>query len=169
MLGDDQPVILQLLEITPALDALKGVAMELEDCAFPLLAGIEQTDDPNVAFGDIDAALLVGARPRSKGMERKDLLEANGAIFTVQGRALDDVAKRTVRILVVGNPANTNAYIAMRSAPGLARENFTAMLRLDHNRALSQLASKSGKPVDSVDKLIVWGNHSTTMYPDYRF
>jgi len=143
--------------------------MELDDCAFPLLAGMVAASDPKVAFRDIDVALLVGARPRSKGMERKDLLEANGAIFTGQGRALDEVAKRTAKILVVGNPANTNAYIAMRSAPGLPRENFTAMLRLDHNRALSQLASKTGKPVDSIDKLIVWGNHSPTMYPDYRF
>jgi malate dehydrogenase len=169
MLGKDQPVILQLLEITPALQALRGVVMELEDCAFPLLAGVVTSDDPKVAFKDIDIALLVGARPRSKGMERKDLLEANGAIFTVQGKALNEVAKRSVRVLVVGNPANTNAYIAMKSAPDLPRENFTAMLRLDHNRALSQLASRTGKPVDSIEKLIVWGNHSPTMYPDYRF
>ncbi len=169
MLGRDQPVILQLLEITPALNALKGVVMELDDCAFPLLAGMVQSDDPNVAFKDADIALLVGARPRSKGMERKDLLEANGAIFTVQGKALNDVAKRSVKVLVVGNPANTNAYIAMNSAPDLPNENFTAMLRLDHNRALSQLASKTGEPVDSIEKLIVWGNHSPTMYPDYRF
>jgi malate dehydrogenase len=169
MLGKDQPVILQLLEITPALPALRGVVMELEDCAFPLLAGVVQTDDPMVAFKDIDVALLVGARPRSKGMERKDLLEANGAIFTVQGKALDAVAKRDVKVLVVGNPANTNAFIAMKSAPSLKPECFTAMLRLDHNRALSQLASKTGKAVDSIEKLIVWGNHSPTMYPDYRF
>ncbi|HWQ39751.1 MAG TPA: malate dehydrogenase [Burkholderiales bacterium] len=169
MLGKDQPVILQLLEITPALTALRGVVMELEDCAFPLLAGLVVTDDPKVAFRDCDIALLVGARPRTKGMERKDLLEANGAIFTVQGKALEEVAKRTVKVLVVGNPANTNAYIAMKSAPGLARENFTAMLRLDHNRALSQLAAKSGKPVQSIERMIVWGNHSPTMYPDYRF
>lgn len=169
MLGKDQPVILQLLEITPALQALKGVVMELEDCAFPLLAGVVISDDAKVAFKDIDIALLVGARPRSKGMERKDLLEANGAIFTVQGKALNDVAKRGVKVLVVGNPANTNAYIAMKSAPDLPRENFTAMLRLDHNRALSQLATKTGKPVDAIEKLIVWGNHSPTMYPDYRF
>jgi malate dehydrogenase len=169
MLGKDQPVILQLLDITPALPAVKGVVMELEDCAFPLLQGVVVTDDPKVAFKDIDYALLVGARPRSKGMERKDLLEANGAIFTVQGRALDEVAKRDVRVLVVGNPANTNAYIAMKSAPGLPKKNFTAMLRLDHNRALSQLAGKSGKPVDSIEKMVVWGNHSPTMYPDYRF
>ncbi len=169
MLGPDQPVILQLLEITPALNALNGVVMELDDCAFPLLAGVVQTDDANVAFKDADIALLVGARPRSKGMERKDLLEANGAIFTVQGNALNKVAKRAVKVLVVGNPANTNAYIAMRSAPDLPRQNFTAMLRLDHNRALSQLAAKTGAPVDSIQKLIVWGNHSPTMYPDYRF
>ncbi|MBA2690501.1 MAG: malate dehydrogenase [Burkholderiales bacterium] len=168
MLGKDQPVILQLLEITPALPALKGVVMELEDCAFPLLAGIVQSDDPKVAFKDVDVALLVGARPRTKGMERKDLLEANGAIFTVQGKALNEVANRGVKVLVVGNPANTNAYITMNSAVGLPRENFTAMLRLDHNRALSQLAAKTGKSVDKFDKLIVWGNHSPTMYPDYR-
>jgi malate dehydrogenase len=169
MLGKDQPVILQLLEITPALQALKGVVMELEDCAFPLLAGVTISDDPKAAFRDCDIALLVGARPRSKGMERKDLLEANGAIFTVQGRALNESAKRSVKVLVVGNPANTNAYIAMKSAPDLPREGFTAMLRLDHNRALSQLAAKSGKPVQSMEKMIVWGNHSPTMYPDWRF
>jgi malate dehydrogenase len=169
MLGPDQPVILQLLEITPALNALKGVVMELDDCAFPLLAGVVQSDDANVAFKDVDIALLVGARPRSKGMERKDLLEANGAIFTVQGKALNDVASRDVKVLVVGNPANTNAYIAMKSAPDLPSGNFTAMLRLDHNRALSQLAAKTEQPVDSMEKLIVWGNHSPTMYPDYRF
>ena len=171
MLGKDQPVILQLLEIPDekAQAALKGVIMELEDCAFPLLAGVVPTADAKVAFKDADVALLVGARPRSKGMERKDLLEANGAIFTVQGKALNEVAKRSVKVLVVGNPANTNAYIAMKSAPDLPRESFTAMLRLDHNRALSQLAAKSGKPVDSIEKLIVWGNHSPTMFPDYRF
>jgi malate dehydrogenase len=169
MLGKDQPVILQLLDITPALPAVKGVVMELEDCAFPLLAGVVITDDPKVAFKDTDYALLVGARPRSKGMERKDLLEANGAIFTVQGRALDECANRNVKILVVGNPANTNAYIAMSSAPGLPKKNFTAMLRLDHNRALSQLAAKTGKQVDQIEKMVVWGNHSPTMYPDYRF
>lgn len=171
MLGKDQPVILQLLEIPDerAQAALKGVIMELEDCAFPLLAGVVPTADPNVAFKDADIALLVGARPRTKGMERKDLLEANGAIFTVQGKALNAVAKRSVKVLVVGNPANTNAYIAMKSAPDLPRESFTAMLRLDHNRALSQLALKTGKPVDSIEKMIVWGNHSPTMYPDYRF
>tara|TARA_B110000483_G_C18181678_1_gene537287 strand:+ start:120 stop:1106 length:987 start_codon:yes stop_codon:yes gene_type:complete len=169
MLGKDQPIILQLLEITPALNALKGVVMELEDCAFPLLAGVVQSDDPMVAFKDIDIALLVGARPRSKGMERKDLLEANGAIFTGQGQALNAVANQDVRVLVVGNPANTNAYIAMKSAPDLPSRNFTAMLRLDHNRALSQLSTKSGQSVDSIKQLIVWGNHSPTMYPDYRF
>ena len=169
MLGKDQPVILQLLEVTPALGALKGVAMELDDCAFPLLAGIVQTDDPNVAFKDADIALLVGARPRGKGMERGELLAANAAIFTVQGKALDAVAKRTVKVLVVGNPANTNAYIAMKSAPGLDPSCFTAMLRLDHNRALSQLSAKTGKPVASISKMVVWGNHSATQYPDYRF
>ncbi len=169
MLGKDQPVILQLLDIPAAVGAVRGVVMELEDCAFPLLAGVVVTDDPSTAFKDADYALLVGARPRSKGMERKDLLEANGAIFTVQGRALNDHASRDVRVLVVGNPANTNAYIAMKSAPDLPKANFTAMLRLDHNRALSQLAAKSGQPVDSIEKLVVWGNHSPTMYPDYRF
>jgi len=169
MLGKNQPIILQLLDISAALPAVRGVVMELEDCAFPLLAGVVVTDDPKVAFRDADYALLVGARPRSKGMERKDLLEANGAIFTVQGRALDECANRDVRVLVVGNPANTNAYIAMKSAPNLPKKNFTAMLRLDHNRALSQLAARSGKPVESIEKLAVWGNHSPTMYPDYRF
>ena len=171
MLGKDQPVILQLLEIPDekAQKALKGVMMELDDCAFPLLAGMSAHADAMTAFKDIDVALLVGARPRGPGMERKDLLEANGAIFTVQGRALDSVASRGVKVLVVGNPANTNAYIAMKSAPSLPRENFTAMLRLDHNRALSQLAAKTGKTVESIEKLIVWGNHSPTMYPDYRF
>ena len=169
MLGKDQPVILQLLDITPALPAVRGVVMELEDCAFPLLAGVVVTDDPNVAFKDADVALLVGARPRSKGMERKDLLEANGAIFTVQGKALNDHASRDCKIRVVGNPANTNAYIAMKSAPDLPKKNFTAMLRLDHNRALSQLAARTGKPVAGIEKLAVWGNHSPTMYADYRF
>jgi malate dehydrogenase len=171
MLGRDQPVILQMLEIPDekAQKALKGVMMELEDCAFPLLAGMVAAADPKVAFKDADVALLVGARPRGPGMERKDLLEANGAIFTVQGRALDEVASRNVKVLVVGNPANTNAYITMKSAKGLKATNFTAMLRLDHNRALSQLAAKTGKPVESFEKLIVWGNHSPTMYPDYRF
>ncbi|PZO32356.1 MAG: malate dehydrogenase, partial [Betaproteobacteria bacterium] len=169
MLGKDQPVILQLLDITPALPAVKGVVMELEDCAFPLLQGVVITDDPATAFKDVDVALLVGARPRSKGMERKDLLEANGAIFTVQGKALNDNAKRSVKVLVVGNPANTNAYIAQQSAPDLDPNCFTSMLRLDHNRALSQVAAKTGKPVASIEKLAVWGNHSPTMYADYRF
>jgi malate dehydrogenase len=166
MLGKDQPVILQLLEIPQAVGALKGVVMELEDCAFPLLAGIVATDDPRVAFRDAQIALLVGARPRSKGMERKDLLEANAQIFTIQGRALDEVASRDVKVLVVGNPANTNALIAMRSAPGLKPEQFSAMMRLDHNRALSQVAAKIGKPVASIRKMVVWGNHSATQYPD---
>jgi malate dehydrogenase len=169
MLGKDQPVILQLLDITPALPAVKGVVMELEDCAFPLLQGVAITDDPATAFKDVDVALLVGARPRSKGMERKDLLEANGAIFTVQGKALNDNAKPSVKVLVVGNPANTNAYIAQQSAPDLDPNCFTSMLRLDHNRALSQVAAKTGKPVASIEKLAVWGNHSPTMYADYRF
>jgi malate dehydrogenase len=171
MLGRDQPVILQLLEIPDekAQKALKGVMMEVDDCAFPLLAGMSAHSDAKTAFKDIDVALLVGARPRGPGMERKDLLEANGAIFTVQGRALDEGASRNVKVLVVGNPANTNAYIAMKSAKSLAPSCFTAMLRLDHNRALSQLAAKTGKTVDSFEKLIVWGNHSPTMYPDVRF
>jgi malate dehydrogenase len=171
MLGRDQPVILQLLElpIDKPQAALKGVMMELEDCAFPLLAGMLGTGDPKVAFKDADYALLVGAKPRGPGMERKDLLLENAKIFIEQGKALDAVAKRDIRVLVVGNPANTNAYIAMRSAPSLPKKNFTAMLRLDHNRALSQLAAKTGKPVGSIDKLIVWGNHSPTMYADYRF
>ena len=166
LLGADQPVILQLLEITPALDSLKGVAMELEDCAFPLLAGIVQTDDPNVAFGDVNYALLVGSRPRSKGMERKDLLEANGAIFTVQGKALSDNAADDVRILVVGNPANTNALIAMNNAPDIPNGRFTAMTRLDHNRAIAQLAAKTGTTVNDVTRMTIWGNHSATQYPD---
>jgi malate dehydrogenase len=166
MLGRDQPVILQLLEITAALPALKGVVMELEDGAFPLLHGVATTDDPQVAFRDAEIALLVGARPRSKGMERKDLLEANARIFTVQGRALGEVANRDVRVLVVGNPANTNALIAMRSARGLKPQQFTAMMRLDHNRTLSQLAAKVGKPVAALRKAVVWGNHSATQYPD---
>ena len=171
MLGKDQPVILQLLEIPDdkAQAALKGVMMELDDCAFPLLAGMSAASDAKIAFKDATIAVLVGARPRTKGMERKDLLEANGAIFTVQGKALNEVANRGVKVLVVGNPANTNAYIAMKSAPSLPRENFTAMLRLDHNRSLSQLAAKTGKSVESIEKMIVWGNHSPTMYPDYRF
>ena len=166
MLGEDQPVILQLLEITQALPALKGVVMELEDCAFPLLQKIVATDDATVAFRDVDIALLVGARPRSKGMERKDLLEANAQIFTVQGRALDEAAGRAVKVLVVGNPANTNALIAMKSAPGLKPQQFSGMMRLDHNRALSQVAAKVGAPVAAVRKMIVWGNHSATQYPD---
>jgi malate dehydrogenase len=171
MLGKDQPVILQLLEIPDekAQKALKGVMMELEDCAFPLLAGMQAHGSPETAFQDIDYALLVGARPRGPGMERADLLAANAQIFTAQGKALDKVASRGVKVLVVGNPANTNAYIAMKSAPSLPRENFTAMLRLDHNRALSQVAAKTGKPVSSIRKLCVWGNHSPTMYADYRF
>jgi len=171
MLGRDQPVILQLLEIPDekAQAALKGVMMEMDDCAFPLLAGMTAASDPKVAFKDAEIAILVGAKPRTKGMERKDLLEGNGAIFTVQGKALDAVANRNVKVLVVGNPANTNAYIAMKSAPGLPSQNFTAMLRLDHNRSLSQIAAKTGKPVESIEKMIVWGNHSPTMYPDYRF
>ena len=171
MLGRDQPVILQLLEIPDekAQNALKGVMMELEDCAFPLLAGMQAHSDPVAAFKDTDYALLVGARPRGPGMERKDLLSANAQIFTAQGKALNASASRNVRVLVVGNPANTNAYIAMKSAPDLPRKNFTAMLRLDHNRALSQLAAKTGKAVADIEKLAVWGNHSPTMYADYRF
>ncbi len=171
MLGKDQPVILQLLEIPneKAQKALQGVMMEIDDCAFPLLAGMTAHSDPLTAFKDIDVALLVGARPRGPGMERKDLLEANAQIFTVQGKALDAVASRNVKVLVVGNPANTNAYIAMKSAPNLPAKNFTAMLRLDHNRALSQVAAKIGKPVSTIEKLCVWGNHSPTMYADYRF
>jgi len=166
MLGKDQPVILQLLEITPALDALKGVVMELEDCAFPLLAGIVQTDDANVAFKDIDYALLVGARPRGPGMERKDLLEANAAIFSAQGKALNEVASRDVKVLVVGNPANTNALIAQRNAPDLDPRNFTAMTRLDHNRAMAQLAQKTDSTVNDIKNMTIWGNHSSTQYPD---
>jgi malate dehydrogenase len=166
MLGPDQPVILQLLEITPALKALDGVAMELDDCAFPLLAGIVGTDDADVAFGDADYALLVGAMPRKQGMERSDLLSANGAIFTVQGKALSDSAKRDVKVLVVGNPANTNALIAMNNAPDLDPKQFTAMTRLDHNRAVAQLAAKVNAPVSSISKMTIWGNHSTTQYPD---
>ncbi|MDE2270235.1 MAG: malate dehydrogenase, partial [Betaproteobacteria bacterium] len=171
MLGADQPVILQLLEIPDekAQKALGGVMMELEDCAFPLLAGMSAHGDPMTAFKDVDYALLVGARPRGPGMERRDLLSANAQIFTAQGKALNAVAKRTVKTLVVGNPANTNAYIAMKSAPDLAAKNFTAMLRLDHNRALSQLAAKTGKAVGEIEKVCVWGNHSPTMYADYRF
>jgi malate dehydrogenase len=171
MLGKDQPVILQLLEIPDekAQKALKGVMMELEDCAFPLLAGMEAHSDPMTAFKDTDYALLVGSRPRGPGMERAELLAVNGAIFTAQGKALDKVASRGVKVLVVGNPANTNAYIAMKSAPSLPRENFTAMLRLDHNRALSQVAAKAKVAVADIEKMTVWGNHSPTMYADYRF
>ena len=171
MLGRDQPVALQLLEIPDekAQKALQGVMMELEDCAFPLLTQMQAYSDPLQAFKDADYALLVGARPRGPGMERADLLAANAQIFTAQGKALDKVASRSIKVLVVGNPANTNAYIAMKSAPSLPRENFTAMLRLDHNRALSQIAARTGKPVASIKKLCVWGNHSPTMYADYRF
>lgn len=166
MLGPDQPVILHLLEITPALPSLQGVAMELNDCAFPTLAGIITTDDVNVAFKDVDYALLVGARPRGPGMERKDLLEANGAIFGPQGKALNDHAKRDVKVLVVGNPANTNALIAQQNAPNLDPNCFTAMVRLDHNRALSQLAEKTGTHTTHIKKMTIWGNHSSTQYPD---
>jgi malate dehydrogenase len=171
MLGKDQPVILQLLEVPVEgpQKALKGVMMELEDCAFPLLAGMQAHSDPTMAFKDTDYALLVGSMPRKAGMERAELLAINGQIFIGQGRALNAVASRDVKVLVVGNPANTNAWIAMKSAPELKRENFTAMLRLDHNRALSQIAAKTGKPVASIKKLGVWGNHSPTMYADYRF
>ncbi len=171
MLGKDQPVILQLLEIPDekAQNALKGVIMELEDCAFPLLAGIEAHSDPMTAFKDTDYALLVGSRPRGPGMERAELLSINGAIFTAQGKALNAVASRDVKVLVVGNPANTNAYIAMKAAPDLKPGNFTAMLRLDHNRAASQIAAKIGCAVGNIEKLCVWGNHSPTMYADYRF
>ena len=171
MLGKDQPVILQMLELPmeKAQAALKGVMMELDDCAFPTLAGMVGTDDPKVAFKDADYALLVGAKPRGPGMERKDLLMENAKIFIEQGKALNDVASRNVKVLVVGNPANTNAYIAMKSAPSLPKKNFTAMLRLDHNRAVSQLATRTGKAVSDVEKMIVWGNHSPTMYPDLRF
>ncbi|WP_027967213.1 malate dehydrogenase [Halomonas halocynthiae] len=166
MLGKDQPVILQLLEITPALDALSGVVMELNDCAFPLLQDIVATDDANVAFKDADYALLVGARPRGPGMERKDLLEANAAIFSAQGKAMNDSASRDIKVLVVGNPANTNALIASCNAPDLNPGQFTAMMRLDHNRAMSQLAEKTGKHSTDVESMVVWGNHSATQYPD---
>ncbi|CAG1011257.1 malate dehydrogenase [Rhizobiaceae bacterium] len=171
MLGKDQPVILQLLEVPvdKVQAALRGVMMELEDCAFPLLAGMTGSGDPKVAFRDAQVAMLVGARPRGPGMERKDLLLENAKIFVEQGRALDAVAARDIKVLVVGNPANTNAYIAMKSAPSLPKRAFTAMLRLDHNRALSQIAAKTGKPVDAIEKMVVWGNHSPTMYADYRF
>ena len=171
MLGKDQPVILQLLEVPVEgpQKALKGVMMELEDCAFPLLVGMEAHSDPMTAFKDTDYALLVGSMPRKAGMERAELLAINGQIFTAQGKALNAVASRNVKVLVVGNPANTNAYIAMKSAPDLPRKNFTAMLRLDHNRALSQIAAKTGTKVADIEKLTVWGNHSPTMYADYRF
>jgi len=166
MLGDDQPVILQLLEIPPAMDAVNGVIMEIDDCAFPLVAGISATSDADVAFKDADYALLVGSRPRGPGMERQDLIEANAAIFSVQGKALNDHASRDVKILVVGNPANTNSLIAQRNAPDLNPRNFTAMTRLDHNRALTQLAQKTGTHSTDVDNLCIWGNHSATQYPD---
>lgn len=166
MLGKDQPVILQLLEITPALPALSGVVMELKDCAFPLLHGVVQTDDPNVAFKDADYALLVGARPRGPGMERKDLLEANAAIFSVQGKAINEHASRGIKVLVVGNPANTNALIAQQNAPDIPASQFSAMMRLDHNRAISQLAEKTGALTTDIRRMIVWGNHSSTQYPD---
>ncbi|MGK0501141.1 MAG: malate dehydrogenase [Oceanicoccus sp.] len=166
MLGADQPVILQLLDITPAMEALEGVKMELDDCAFPLLAGVVCTDDPNVGFKDSDYALLVGARPRGPGMERKDLLEANAAIFSVQGKAIDDNASKSIKVLVVGNPANTNALITQRNAPSIPAQNFTAMMRLDHNRAKTQIAQKTGKTVDDVTNMVVWGNHSATQFPD---
>ena len=166
LLGPDQPVILQMLEITPALEALNGVAMELDDCAFPLLEGMVQTDDPNVAFGDATHALLVGAMPRRDGMERSDLLEANGGIFGPQGKAINDNASKDIKVLVVGNPANTNALIAMHSAPDVAQKQFTAMTRLDHNRALTQVAQKTGASVNDITKMTIWGNHSATQYPD---
>ena len=166
LLGPDQPVVLHLLEIPPAMGALEGVAMELDDCAFPLLSDMILTDDPGTAFDAANVALLVGSRPRTKGMERKDLLEANGAIFTVQGRALNDHADDDLRVLVVGNPANTNALIAMHNAPDVPNERFTAMTRLDHNRALTQVAQKLGVPVADVRKMTIWGNHSATQYPD---
>jgi malate dehydrogenase len=171
MLGRDQPVILQMLELPldKAQAALRGVMMEIEDCAFPLVAGMTAASDPQVAFKDADIAMLVGARPRGPGMERKDLLLENAKIFTAQGKALGAVASSSVKVLVVGNPANTNAYIAMKSAPGLSPRNFTSMMRLDHNRAASQLAAKTGKPVEAIERLCVWGNHSPTMYADYRF
>ncbi len=169
LLGPEQPVILQLLEITPALGALQGVVMELNDCAFPLVAGITTSDDPNAAFSDANVALLVGSRPRTKGMERADLLQANGAIFTVQGKALSDNAASDIKVLVVGNPANTNALIAQQSAPGIAAERFSAMTRLDHNRALAQLSAKTGRPISEISRMTIWGNHSATQYPDvYR-
>ena len=169
MLGRDQPVILQLLDLPQAQQALRGVIMEMQDCAFPLLADIFATDDPEVAFKDADIALLIGARPRTQGMERADLLHANGEIFKVQGAALNKVAHRDVKVLVVGNPANTNAYIAMKSAPDIPPENFTALMRLDHHRAVSQVAEKINRPIPSIEQMCVWGNHSPTMYADYRY
>lgn len=169
MLGKDQPVILQLLEITPAMNALNGVVMELADCAFPLVAGVVATDDPNTAFKNTDYALLVGARPRGPGMERSDLLKANAAIFSVQGKALNAHASRNVKVLVVGNPANTNALIALKNAPDLNPRNFTAMMRLDHNRSMSQIAEKTGSHTTRIEKMVVWGNHSATQYPDISY
>jgi len=166
MLGEDQPIILQLLEVTAAMKALEGVVMEIDDCAFPLVAGYVLADDPNVAFKDVNYALLVGAKPRGPGMERSDLLEANGGIFKIQGQALNDNADRNVKVVVVGNPANTNAHTAMVSAPDLDSRNFTALTRLDHNRALAQLAQKTNTPVSEIKKMTIWGNHSTTQYPD---
>ena len=166
MLGEDQPVILQLLDITPALEALNGVKMELEDCAFPLLYDVACTDNPDVGFKDSDYALLVGARPRGPGMERKDLLEANAEIFSVQGKAINEVANRGIRVLVVGNPANTNALITLRNAPDIDPKQFTAMTRLDHNRAIAQLAEKTNNPVTDISRMTIWGNHSATQYPD---
>ena len=166
MLGPNQPVILQMLEITPALDALKGVAMELEDCAFPLLAGMICTDDAEQAFKDADYALLVGARPRGPGMERKDLLEANAAIFSAQGKAINDYASQHIKVLVVGNPANTNALITQRNAPNINPRQFTAMTRLDHNRAMSQIANKTESSINDISHMTIWGNHSATQYPD---
>ena len=169
MLGPNQPVILQMLEITPALEALKGVAMELDDCAFPLLAGMVCTDSAEVAFKDTDYALLVGARPRGPGMERKDLLEANAAIFSAQGKAINDHASKDIKVLVVGNPANTNALIAQRNAPDIDPRQFTAMTRLDHNRAMSQIAEKTGTTINDVTHMTIWGNHSATQYPDVHY
>ena len=166
MLGHEQPIILQLLDIPPAQQVLRGVAMELEDCVFPMLQQVITTDDPRVAFRDAEVAILVGARPRGKGMERKDLLQANGAIFTEQGRLLNEVAARNVKVLVVGNPANTNALICMKNAPDLDPRNFTAMMRLDHNRAIAQVALKLFQPIQDIKKMVVWGNHSGTQYPD---
>ncbi|MFH2058799.1 MAG: malate dehydrogenase [Pseudomonadota bacterium] len=169
MLGDDQPIILQLLEIPPAMNALKGVVMELNDCAFPLVTDVISTDNPDVAFQDTDYAILVGARPRGPGMERSDLLKANAAIFSVQGKALSDNASKDVKVLVVGNPANTNALITLKNAPNLNPRNITAMTRLDHNRALSQIAEKTGSHSSKVEKMVIWGNHSATQYPDISF